>query len=289
MTRHASPAFLALALAACAAAAGAQTPGPAPQPPDANEIYDRARAAANAWTRPPFIAYSTLATFERKGRIKAERYRVVVRTSDGKSYVTPVADSPRDRIDTTPRVDEKPPYLSLFKTFGLADPPDAEKPASFEAPGTPAPAASAPPLIAGVKVTARAYDVTLLGTEALGGQPVYHLALRPAFDPKHHRLRELFVTTDSYRLERSVIEAYAAAGPFSPHPFVTIDYAPVGGAQAIVRISVDITLRAFFIAYGGHGEFHAENLAAPATEPDWMFDAALLAEHVRTAASAPRP
>jgi hypothetical protein len=99
----------------------------------------------------------------------------------------------------------------------------------------------------------------------------------------HRRLRELFIATDSYRLERAVIQAYGAAGPFHTRPLVTIDYAPAGDAQAIVRISVDVTLRAFFFAYGGHGEFLAQNLATPAAEPDWMFDKALLAERERAA------
>jgi hypothetical protein len=136
-----------------------------------------------------------------------------------------------------------------------------------------------------VTVTARAYDVTLLGTETLAGHEVYHLALHPVRDPEHRRLRELFIATDSYRLERSVIQAYGAAGPLHTHPLVTIDYAPAGGAQAVVRISVDVTLRALFFAYGGHGEYRAEHVETPATEPDWMFDAHLLADHERAAKS----
>jgi hypothetical protein len=256
---------------------------------DANEIYDRARAAAYAGKLPPFLSYETHATFARKGKIKAEHFRVVLRTADGKSYVTPVPDSPRDRLDTTPRVQDKPPYLSPFNTFGLIERKAGEKPSLYEAPGTPAPAASGPPVIGSVTVTARAYDISLLGIEALGGRNVYHLALHPVRDPVHRRLRELFVATDTYRLERAVIQAYGAAGPLHTRPLVTIDYAPAGDAQAIARISVDVTLRAFFFAYGGHGEFRAENLATRSTEPAWMFEAGLLAAHERAASSATPP
>jgi hypothetical protein len=279
-------AALAFLTVATASAGFSQTPGPAAGAPDANEIYDRARAAANARTLPPYLSYVTHATFERKGKIKAEHYRVVLRTSDGAAYVTPLADSPRDRIDVRPRADARPPYLSPFNTFGLIDAKAGAKPSLYEAPG---PAASEPPLIGSVTVTARAYDVALLGIEALGERPVYHLALRPVRDPEHHRLRELFVATDSFRLERAVIQAYGAMGPLRTRPLATIEYAPAGGAQAIVRIDVDVTLRAFFFAYGGHGQFRAEQLETPATEPAWMFDKDLLAAHERSAAAATHP
>jgi hypothetical protein len=256
----------------------AQTPASSATALTANEIYDRARAAARASTLPPYLVYETHATFERKGKVKAEHYRVVLRTSDNKCYVTPLADSPRDRIDTAPRVDERPPYLSPFNTFGLIERRAGERPSLYEAPERPA-AAGEPPVIGNVTVVARAYDVSLIGTERLGGHAVYHLGLRPLRDPARNRLRELFVATDSYRLERAVIQAYGVAGPLRTRPLVTIEYAPAGGAQTIVRISVDVTLRAFFFAYGGHGEYRAERIETPATEPAWMFDAALLAEH----------
>jgi hypothetical protein len=293
-------AFMASAslLAVVPSAAWAQTQAPrAPQAspaaaPDANEIYDRARAAANAARLPAFLSYDSLATFARKGKVKAERYRVVLRSADGKSYVTPVPDSPRDRLDTRPRVQDAPPYLSPYNTFGLIERKAGEQPSPYEARGTPAPgtpAASGPPVIGSVTVTARPYEISLLGIETLGGRTVYHLALRPLRDPVHRRLRELFVATDSYRLERAVIQAYGAAGPLHTRPLVTIDYAPAGDGQAIVRISVDVTLRAFFFSYGGHGEYRAENLATPSMEPDWMFDKGLLAEHERADPNATPP
>jgi hypothetical protein len=293
----ASAALLAVTTSAASAQTPARPAAPAAAPailPDANEIYDRARAAASAGRLPPFLSYDTLATFARKGKIKAERYRVVLRTADGKSYVTPVPDSARDRLDTTPRVQDAPPYLSPFNTFGLIDRKAGESPSLYDAPGTPAPgapqpAASGPPVIGSVTVTARPYDISLLGIEALDGRSVYHLALRPIRDPVHRRLRELFVAADSYRLERAVIQAYGVAGPLRTRPLVTIDYTPAGDAQAIARISVDVTLRAFFFAYGGHGEFRATNLATPTAEPDWMFDATLLAEHERAAPSTAPP
>jgi hypothetical protein len=289
MSRCRRATVLAFLFAAFAAPGFAQTPSPPPEELTANDIYDRTRATANARTLPPYISYTTHATFERKGKMKAEHYHTVVRTSDGKSYVTPLPDSPRDRIDTTPRIDDRPPYLSLFTTFGLIRRSPGEKPSMYEANAAPAPEASDPPVIGSVKVTARAYDVTLLGSEDLAGHAVYHIALRPLYDPEHHLLRELYVAKDSYRVERAVIQAYGAAGPIRTRPLVTIDYTPVGGAQAIVRISVDVTLRALFFAYGGHGELRVEDLEAPESVPDWMFDKQLLAEHEKGAASTPRP
>jgi hypothetical protein len=136
-------AAIAFSLALARGPAVAQTPSPAavaPQPsasvPGANEIYDRARAAAKARTLPPYLSYDTHATFERKGKIKAEHLRVVLRTADGKSYVTPVPDSPRDRIDTAPRVEDRPPYnLSPFNTFGLIERSRARSPRSMTRPG----------------------------------------------------------------------------------------------------------------------------------------------------------
>ena len=79
---------IAIALGVTLAPLGAQ------QARDADAIFLRARAAAEARVLPPFLEYTTYAAFVRRGHIDAEHYHVIVRTSDGMTYVTPVPDSP---------------------------------------------------------------------------------------------------------------------------------------------------------------------------------------------------
>lgn len=267
----------ALALAALFActAQSADTPSP-------NQIFERARAAASARTLPPFLAYTTNAAFDRKGKTKTERLRVILRTADGKAFVTPLAESAKDRIDTTPYVAAKPPYSWPSSTFGLAKPRALEAPSIYESPGTPVPVPNAsiePRVIGSVRAQSRDYDVTLVGTAMIGDARVYDLHLVPRFDPEHRRLRELFVDSTTYETRRIVMQAYLAKGFFKTRPLVTFDYQPFEGAWIISHASLSVTVRVTFFAYGGSGEFRLTDISAPTSEPDWQFDPTLLAAH----------
>jgi hypothetical protein len=257
---------------------------------DAIAIYDRARATVAARTIPPFIAYSQYAAFMRHGRVRAERARVVLRMADGRANITPIPDSPGDRLDTHPTVADRP-LVYPTTTFGLVKRRTGEAPSAYESASTPEPAPqpSGPPVIGRVVSTTRDYDPALIGIENLAGASVYHLKLVPRFDPRHHPIRDLYVDTTTFDPRRITIEVWASVGPVSSRPTVTVDFAPVEGTWLIAHAAMDFVLRLAFLSYAGSAEFRTSDISFPAAEPDWMFDAKLLADHARTAERAAKP
>jgi len=263
-----------------ASPAGAQPRVSAPL--DATTIYDRSRATVAARTIPPFIAYTQYAAFERHGKVQAERDRIVIRMSDGKTNITPIPDSPRDRIDTRPTVKDRP-LVYPTTTFGLVRRRSGEAPSAYEAPSTPQPAPDAGTTVIGhVVSTARDYDPTLCGIEQLAGTAVYHLKLVPRFDPRHHPIRDLYVDTTTFDPRRIAVEVWAQVGPVRSRPTVTVDFAPIGGTWLIAHASMDFVLRLVFFNYGGSAEYRTSDVSFPPAEPDWMFDPAALAQHVKS-------
>jgi hypothetical protein len=256
--------------------AAAQTP--AATLADALAIYDRTRAVVAARSIPPFIAYTQDAELIRHGKRRVERARIVLRMSDGKANVTPLAAG-SDRPTGGPHVEERP-LVNPTTTFGLVRRRANEAPSAYEPRSTPMPESSDSPTVIGhVKAANRDYDPRLVGTEILDGSPVYHLALVPRADPEHHPIRDLYVDTQTYQPRRMAIEVYAEAGPIHSRPTATVDFAPVDGTWLIDHASMDFVLRFAFFAYGGSGEFQISDVGFPPSEPDWLFDARGLSEH----------
>ena len=102
----------------------------------------------------------------------------------------------------------------------------------------PTPAPTAPPSadglreIAIVSSTHHRYDITLIGIEAIGGAPAYHLALRPTGDPHRFRLRDVWVDVATGATRRVVNAGNFVDGPW-PGLTWTIDFANVDGALYI--------------------------------------------------------
>jgi hypothetical protein len=173
------------------------------------------------------------------------------------------------------------PLVYPTTSFGLVQRRAGEAPSAYESASTPAPTASdAPPVIGRVVATTRDYDPTLVGTETLDGATVYHLTLRPRFDPQHHPIRELYVDTTSFEPRRIAIEVWAAVGPVRSRPTVIADFAPVDGIWLIAHASMNFVLRFALLSYGGSAEFRTSEISFPPSEPDWMFDPAQLAAHL---------
>jgi hypothetical protein len=267
------------------AAVQASGVGDAALPPSAVEIFDRTRAAVAARTIPPYIAYTQYAAFVRRGKIRAERSRVVLRMADGKANITAIPDSARDRVDTQPVVKDRP-LVYPTTTFGLVKRRSGEQPSAYESRSTPQPGPSGPPVIGRVASVSRDYDPTLLGVERIAGSTVYHLALAPRFDPEHHPIRAMWVASTTFEPVRMAVDVWAKAGPVRSRPTVSVDFAPVGGVWLIVHAGMDFVLRFAFLTYAGSGEFHTAEVSFPAVEPDWMFDPVALRRHL---AAAPAP
>jgi hypothetical protein len=251
--------------------------------PEALEIFDRTRARVAARVLPPFIAYTEYAAFMRHGKIRAQHDRVILRTADGRADITPVPDSAQDRIDGKPSVDR--PIVNPTTSFGLVKRRTGETASPYETQTAPLPEpaadAAGPHLIGHVSSHPRDYDPTLIGIEQIGGARVYHLKLVPRFDPQHHPIRDLYVDTQTYDPRRMAIEVFAAVGPVRSRPTVVVDFAPVDSTWMIDHASMDFVLRLAFLAYGGSAEYRTSEISFPASEPDWLFDAKELAEHLR--------
>ncbi len=263
----------------------APTPTAAQPALDADAIFARARAVAEARVLPPYLEYTTYAAFERKGHIDAEHYHVIVRTSDGASYVTPVPDSPADRIATKSYVQPAPPYFWPATTFGLAREQRNDSQtfglAGGAPPPSPDPTASPMATIGSVRSVMHEYTVTLAGLQTIDGVRMYHLLLAPNFDPEHHQIREAFIDAETFQTRRLIVAVYAKLGPIHSQPRATVDYTHVDTAWLLSHGEIDFTLRFGPFAYAGKGEFRLTDIHAPADEPDWMFDKAKLAAHQR--------
>jgi hypothetical protein len=252
---------------------------------DADAIFAHARAVAEARVLPPYLEYTTYAAFVRKNHIDAEHYHVIVRTADGMSFVTPVPDSPSDRIDTKPYVQRAPPYFWPATTFGLAREQRNDSQtfglSGGAPPPSPDPTASPLATIGSVRAQSREYTVTLAGTETIGGVRTYHLVLVPKFDPEKHQIREAYIDTETFQARRLVVAVYAKAGPFHSQPRAVVDYAPIDAGWLVSHGEIDFTLRFGPFSFSGMGEFRLLDVRAPADEPDWMFDKAKLDAHLR--------
>jgi hypothetical protein len=274
-----------LALTASVAIAIAPKPVCAQPALDADAIFTRARTVAEARVLPPYLEYTTSAAFVRKGHIDAEHYHVIVRTSDGMAYVTPVPDSPADRIDTKSYVQKAPPYFWPATTFGLAREQRNDSQtfglAGGAAPPSPDPTSSPLATIGGVRAVTHEYTVTLAGTEMLDGTRVYHLLLVPRFDPQAHQIREAFIDAETFQTRRLIVAVYAKLGPIHSQPRAIVDYAPIDSAWLVSHGQIDFTLRFGPFAFAGTGDFRLLDVRAPAEEPDWMFDKTKLAAHQR--------
>lgn len=251
--------------------------GAQPVPP-ATEIFDRAQQAAAARPQPAYIEYTQYAAFIRRGRTRTQTDRIILRTADGKTNVTPLDRSEHARVDDRPLV-------FPTSTFGLVERPGNDAPSVLDN-GPPSPPAG-PPVIGRVRATARRYDVTFAGTERLDGAAVFHLVLVPRFDPRRNRIRALYVDTATFQPRRIVIEYFADRGPVRSRPTVTFDYAALRDTWLIAHATMDFVLRMAFVAYGGSGELRISDASFPGAEPDWLFDPAALAAHRAAPAAAP--
>jgi hypothetical protein len=261
----------------------AQSAPPSPQVPNAEAIYDGARAAAARLPVPPYLAYTADFTFDRKGRTQTRHERILLRTSDGHAFVRRLPDSPADHVDTAPRVvtqgaKDDPAAAMPLTTFGLR--PKTGSGDFLESAATPVPSPSADAnTIASVHAVDRAYAVAFDGGDTVEGRPAWRLALVPRRDPQHNRIRELTVDAQTLVPLRYVIEVQAEAGPVRKSFLVTCDTADIQGYRLIVRAAASLSFRALFVTFAGSGTYALRDISFPAALPDWLFDPAAIKDH----------
>ncbi len=119
------------------------------------------------------------------------------------------------------------PLISPEYSFGLD--PSQPEPAIQSIPNAPA---STLPTIATVSVTEHAYDITLVGTEALGGLNAYHLRLQPRRDPAKYRLRDVWVDVYTYVVLKLITQGNFTGSPMNAVPW-EVTFQDIGGAMYI--------------------------------------------------------
>jgi hypothetical protein len=118
------------------------------------------------------------------------------------------------------------PLISPEYSFGLDT---ARQPTVAPAASS---AASALANIATVNAIDHVYDITLVGTEPLGGLDAYHLRLQPRHDPGKYRLRDLWVDVYSYNVLKLVTQGNFTGAPMNAVPW-EVTFQDIGGAMYI--------------------------------------------------------
>lgn len=131
-----------------------------------------------------------------------------------------------------------------------------------------------PTIASVIAVPKPSYAITLAGTAELtnGGGEAYHLKLEPLRDPFRHNLRELWIDTKTFAVDRAVID-----GDYAPQPMdmverttVTEDFGMVGPYWIMIH---DVwTWRDAANAVDFTYDVTFEKMSFPAKIPDWYFD-----------------
>ena len=229
-----------------------------PSSGDAYAIYDRAREVWSHERYPDPLAYRITVRVDEGAKREEQHYRAetiaggvrVNGVSDAEQQAPHEAKGVNFRVTYTlgwevhsgggsetrtidaDRKESSPDYLGVpllspEYSFGL-------NPAREVAPA-PSPGAAAgtqPRTIATVITIDRSYDVTLAGTEMLGGIAAYHLRLRPRFDPERFRLRDLWVDRSTYAVLEATVAGNFTNSPGKDVPW-SVTFRNAGGATYI--------------------------------------------------------
>ncbi len=127
------------------------------------------------------------------------------------------------------------------------------------------------PTIATVNVVSKAYNITLVGTERIGGYDCDHLALRPLSDPQRFALRDLWVDEASGNVVQLVYAHDFGNGRWGT---VTYRFAPQGvlAIWTIVHIEANEPTGSVFGAHEEHVASELDDVTFPSSMPDADFE-----------------
>lgn len=198
-----------------------------------------------------------------------------------------------DRLDTNPDADAFPildPMIEPISSFGMLHGPEtaalvggAPAPRSARAaspapePGSPNPSGEtlqpAAPLreLARVEVVARDYRIALAGIEQIHGTAAYHLTLVPLRDPRIHRLRDLWIATDTFETLQLALDGLFEGKPYEDARWI-VSYVDVGGRRWIGQVRTVDTLRFGADRFVSGLEFDFVQYEFPRAIPDYTFE-----------------
>jgi hypothetical protein len=114
-------------------------------------------------------------------------------------------------------------------------------------------------------------------TEDVDGRPAYHLRLNPTSDPRRHNLRDLWIDEHTYDLLKAhFVGMYAPTLQNVPsHTDVIVYFRGVLGCWVVSRALWTYLNPPASFAF----DVQTDEIALPATLPDWLFDAAAYQRH----------
>lgn len=128
-----------------------------------------------------------------------------------------------------------------------------------------------------VTVASLPYAVKLLGIESIEGHATYHLQLRPLNDPRIHNLRDLWIDTQTYDLRKAHFTGrYAPTLSDLPSDTdATVYFREILGCWVVTRAIWTYLGKDAFFTF----DVQNDEIALPATLPDWLFDAGAYHRH----------
>jgi hypothetical protein len=152
------------------------------------------------------------------------------------------------------------PLISPSYSFGL----------TWEHTGNPAPSpgnASTLPTIATVTAIDHVYDVSLIGTETIGGSYAYHLKLQPTSHPDRYRIRALWVDAYTYQVVQLQTQGNFTIAPMSSVPWLVTFQNVDGGSYIKDEVALEPLIfhhdRAFSTASISFDDIHATDDSPP--------------------------
>ena len=264
----------------CACAALAQETPASPPVLLADQVYFRAIDQLRTLPEPAYMDY----TFRVSGSVLRKSGttidHVIQRTSDGVQFLHVISENGsvvQDKKNTDAISDAGfgPDFMMLMQRnagkkagqtsiFGL----------SLDSMATPEPNS--------VRAVYNShYAVRLAGIQSFPGcaQNAYHLTLRPRRDATDNPVREMFVDTQTFNLCKVSLGVMLNEGPLHAPVTADVTFAKFGQYWLADHLVVSGRSRFLFISAGMAFDVAYSSVAFPASEPAWLFDRKLYAQH----------
>lgn len=285
--------------------------GLAPAAPDPYQVFADAQASWEMRAYPRYIAYDITVTVSQRGKTSASRYHAFYDARDGDVVTSGISDEEREHpyvprgINTYFNVFtgliplSAPqhtfdflgvPRLSPVYSFGIARSTSVAGPLQGAALvnkirkdfNDPAPRRSpisdaAGPLrvIASVEATRRRYVIALAGTEAVNGHSDYHLTLVPLQDPYVYRLRDVWVNTADFSIDKLIVQGNFREGEMDRVKWL-VSFDNHNGAPPYIASEQSLAPFSFDRRHYDSGVVTFQNIRESATIPprlDFNYDA----------------
>lgn len=277
-------------LCLCFEPAAADTPGPAS--PD--QIYYKALDRLRSLPDPPYIDYTFHVTVKVLRETGDDTYHIVFRSADGMQYqhairinnkITADNDTHADSVEQSDMAPDF--FLRMQRNAGTknATPGTAQSIFGFspEMLATPEPQEiDGKKTITSVRATYNSrYAITLAGIERVASceAPAYHLKLSPRHDQDKNLLRDLWIVTTTYDVCKMSVGTIMNAGVFHAPLSGTVDFAQIGPYRLTTHVAGEGRARFLFASSAAVMEMSFDNVTFPQSEPAWMFNKALFAQH----------